>query len=473
MRDIKGAEALAKDPATPPALLEQLSRKSQKLARLIAKNPNITTETLFRLGAQFPKEFLQNPMLSMLSLEDPQFWGTLTPGLMLALLRIPTAPIEKVSAALLSRKDALYLSTKLELYLASHPKTDVDLLIALAGSFNSEVRQKAARHPRLPSALAKIAGAEQWSHQHREHLVTRKPPLLNADFVRLTDEDLSFAARQWEWFRRTIAQLDCTPPKTLQSLLLDNSSVVVRHAAENRKTPLEDLRGLLTNTNFFAYLARNHASDAEMLAFIWENQDLFLKAHRENIQEELGQNPNTPIEILLELLDKNLGFDSRQLKVLYALAQNPALPPASLREIYDHAPTLQSLIIENESCPFDLLLSHDSPYDQIKNPNLPEDLAFALMKRAPVARAFLEKKRRAALSQPLLLWLSAHEDHEVRCLIAGHPDMPEAAVDALSRDKSYLVRAAVAERHKLPDELRRRLQKDQSKLVRRLSNTTS
>jgi hypothetical protein len=463
-------EALAKDPSTPPVLLEALSKKSERLARLIAKNPNITKDTLFRVGAKHPKEFLQNPMLSILALEDPQFWGTLTSGLMLALLRMPAAPIDKISGALLTEKDELSLSTKLELHFAAHPKTPVVFLSQLAGSFNPQVRAKAARQPALPKTLAKIAGSEQWSHNHCEYLVTRNPPLLDADFVQLTADEYHFAAQQGEWFRRTIAQLASTPPRLLQALLIDEDPIVINHVAENPNTPIEALRGLLTNTNFFAYLAGNHTADKELLIFIWENQDLLLGSYKEKIQRALAQNPNTPAQLLQRFIEKNLGFDSKQLMMLHALAENPSLPPGSLREIYEYAPTTQSLVIENKSCPTELLLSHDSPYDQIKNPKLPEDLAFSLMKRAPVARLFLEKKKRAKLSQELLAWLSTNKEHEVRCLIAGHPDMPASSLEQLSKDKRYLVRAAVAERKMLPEKIRQRLCHDRHPLVRQLAH---
>jgi hypothetical protein len=464
-------EELAKDPSTPALILAKLAKKKPKLAALVAKNPNITKAALFQLGAKHPKEFLQNPMVPLLVLEDPPFWGGLPSGLLLSLLRTPNAPIEKISEALVSKRKFLSLSTKLELAFASHPKTSVDFLIQLAGSFDAKVQARAARNPKLPQTLAKIAGAKQHLVGRKQYLMTRDPPLLDHDIVTLTNEEIEFAIQQGEWFCRTLAQLANTPAHILQKLLHNESYTVTIHAAENSNTPIEALRELLTSTHFFGAIALNHASDQEMISFVWDNLDLWTQTRQDHdIREALAQNPNTPTDIVLELLDENLGFDSRHLRVLHALAENPTLPPEVLQEIYEHAPAIQDKVIENANCPERLLLSHDDPSAQIKNPKLPEPIAFALMQRIPsLARLFLENKKRAKLSQELLVWLARHEQYEVRCLIAGHPDMPESSLEALSKDKRYLVRAAVAERKILSQRLRDRLTKDKHPLVRKLA----
>ncbi len=91
-------EQQALDKTTPPEKLCQLAKQSPELARLVAKNesadsellqelafssdnitregvatnPNTPTEVLLKLGAEFPRQLLDNPVFSLLLLENPK-----------------------------------------------------------------------------------------------------------------------------------------------------------------------------------------------------------------------------------------------------------------------------------------------------------------------------------------------------------------------------------------------------------------
>jgi hypothetical protein len=65
---------LARDPSCSAGELLQLSRSQDSaVLRALAQNPSTPLSVLLRLGGGFPDEFLQNPVLPLLLLEDPLF----------------------------------------------------------------------------------------------------------------------------------------------------------------------------------------------------------------------------------------------------------------------------------------------------------------------------------------------------------------------------------------------------------------
>lgn len=65
------ARLVSKNPSAPPELLQELSASSDQSTREnVATNPNTPTEVLLNLGAEFPKQLLDNPVFSLLLLEN-------------------------------------------------------------------------------------------------------------------------------------------------------------------------------------------------------------------------------------------------------------------------------------------------------------------------------------------------------------------------------------------------------------------
>src|SRR4051812_6858452 len=71
------ALVVARHPAAPPALLEQMalekmaSGTGRGLLRTLAANPNTPLPMLLRLGEPFPEELLKNPAFTLALLENP------------------------------------------------------------------------------------------------------------------------------------------------------------------------------------------------------------------------------------------------------------------------------------------------------------------------------------------------------------------------------------------------------------------
>ncbi|BAZ11016.1 hypothetical protein NIES4071_28400 [Calothrix sp. NIES-4071] len=60
---------LAQNSETPSSVLRELASSSDvEIRASVAKNPNTATDVLMELGADFPKELLENPIFSLLLL---------------------------------------------------------------------------------------------------------------------------------------------------------------------------------------------------------------------------------------------------------------------------------------------------------------------------------------------------------------------------------------------------------------------
>ena len=76
-----------------PETLSKLSHSSDVATRRrVVSNPNTPTEDFIRLGQQFSKEFLSNPLLDMLLLEDPRLLEELPEPLLISILKRPSCP---------------------------------------------------------------------------------------------------------------------------------------------------------------------------------------------------------------------------------------------------------------------------------------------------------------------------------------------------------------------------------------------
>ena len=105
MKEISAALREARDPTTPPALLVALGERGEPdVLEALAENPNTPQEVLSSLAVDYPAEFLRNPAMLLLLLEEPAFFWRLSGEAVVALLTEPGLP-EAVRAVLLSHPD--------------------------------------------------------------------------------------------------------------------------------------------------------------------------------------------------------------------------------------------------------------------------------------------------------------------------------------------------------------------------------
>ena len=142
--NIELARIVARNANAAPDLLRNFSSSSDNAIRKnVAGNPNTPTEILLELGAEFPQQLLENPVFSLLLLENPNFVADIPLVTLLSLLILDEVPPQFLELAT-SHDDVEVLLT-----IAMNPKTPKTALLALTQIQNIEVAEAARLHVTL------------------------------------------------------------------------------------------------------------------------------------------------------------------------------------------------------------------------------------------------------------------------------------------------------------------------------------
>ncbi|HIE48857.1 MAG TPA: WGR domain-containing protein, partial [Gammaproteobacteria bacterium] len=135
-RYVEVDRAIAQREEVSPVLLSKLSHSSDKNTRSkVIANPNISTEDYIRLGPQFPKEFLANPILDLILLEDPAILSEFDTKLLVQITKNPAC-----SEGFL-RWAASHKDEQVQLAVAMNSKTPEDALKILKASDHKAVKE--------------------------------------------------------------------------------------------------------------------------------------------------------------------------------------------------------------------------------------------------------------------------------------------------------------------------------------------
>ncbi|MCD8487257.1 MAG: hypothetical protein LRZ84_11145, partial [Desertifilum sp.] len=132
-------EQLASNPNTPPEKLRELATcEDIAIRQLVVANPNTPTEVLWRLGKLFPAQLLENPLLPLLFLENPNLIAQIPDETLLRLFELETVPdylYQRLTQAKLNVRQAIALN----------PNTTRHWLELLATDQNIGVRARSAK----------------------------------------------------------------------------------------------------------------------------------------------------------------------------------------------------------------------------------------------------------------------------------------------------------------------------------------
>ncbi|MGB6296264.1 MAG: hypothetical protein WBF90_08765 [Rivularia sp. (in: cyanobacteria)] len=237
--NIELARIVAQNANTAPHLLRFLSSSSDNIIRKnVAGNPNTPTEILLQLGAEFPRQLLDNPVFSLLLLENPNFVADMPLVTLQNLLILDEVPAQFLELAT-THDDVEVLLT-----IAKNPKTPLSALLALTKIQNIEVAEAARKHVTLAGEMrqgwneAAIAAMQTTNlprdRQSEMYLwaIGAVPPYL----LKTLDAEV----------RLHIAQSLNTSKQVLKILATDSYSRVRAYIAQNPRTPInivEDLMG--------------------------------------------------------------------------------------------------------------------------------------------------------------------------------------------------------------------------------------
>jgi hypothetical protein len=105
--------------------------------RAMARSPDLPLEVLYALAALYPRDFLTNPLLGLLLLEEPGFYGGLPSEALAGLLSLSEAPRGVLEAC------ARHSERRLRQKVARHPAAPPDIIASLAADRDLHVRQAA------------------------------------------------------------------------------------------------------------------------------------------------------------------------------------------------------------------------------------------------------------------------------------------------------------------------------------------
>ncbi|WP_376794966.1 hypothetical protein [Thermogemmatispora sp.] len=394
---------VAANPATPPAVLEQLSRERDlSVRRAVARNPNTSLDLLLELAREFPHEFLSNPVLPLLNLTQPDFIKRASPQAWLQLLRCEETPLlwlrwlnEDVN---LSR--IRWFSDETMWALQWH--------VAIAGEiseFNEQWRRIASEAVADYERRNSQVGLYPRSFSSTLVLLVLAIP----DFYPLVIEGI-YQPDEECWRRLLLACYPHLRQETLLKLVSEGPLEVRAEVIRLAALPLELLQELAkaTEVEIRSAVAANPATPPALLLTLAEDTS-------NRVRSAAASHPQLPAEGLLSLVR------SSEPEVRRAAACHPALGSA------------ERLLLANDASP---------------------------AVRAAVASHLPQES-------PLLWHLAEDEAGLVRAAVAAHPALPEALLERLLHDSEMEVVLSLASNPRLPSHLAEQLCNHPQAIIRR------
>lgn len=528
-------EQRANDPNTPPAQLDALARRAPSLAlrvaqntaapaallvwlmnhqeenirRAVAQNPNAPRKALLHLALQFPAEVLDNPGFLLLTLEDPSFFSSLSPQLLVRLLSQPAPPPALLALAIRSPHELARTTA------AQHPALQAAQRFALCGDASASVRRAIAQNPvaRAEVELFQRAGAApslaelSATTPHNTtmdelsalatgglfaQLLVASHPNATPELLRQVEVSSRQSAPSSHHYHvapfavhQALLKHPRTPPDVVERFCLEPYPALRAGAAAHPNTPRAFLALLVragSTPNLEALQAPDETIPAAALDALAERGPWGKKlaaAHPNTPRARLAVFLQQPSEFR-DSLARNPTLSGPELQSLYyaastptklSLALNPSAPPKLLASLLEEPdPALRRAAAVHPSTPAQALaaralhLKEEAAIRTLlsQHPQFPRQLAEVLSALAPENAA---QQTPAQLSRALAYALQQPGTY-LHLLAARHPALPVAEQEQLSRSSQYKVRAALAGSAALLPEVAARLVKDSDLWVR-------
>jgi hypothetical protein len=271
----------ANDPNTDPKVLGSLaSHRDPKVRALVTSNPNTPTDVLFELGVAFPERLLNNPVFSLLSLENPHFIANLSLHTQLSL-----CTLESYCPYLQNALDQI--SGPIKGSIAENPDTAITILELMATNGNDFVREQVAKNPNTPPwTLEKLAQDSKISIKAKVAVAKNlKTPVASLEKLAQDSHDSIKVA---------VAENPNTPPSTLKKL--ERECAVVLALLQCPELPESVLTEIAQSPHFQVrwYLAGYPHCPEPILAQLSEDPDF-------SVRWVLAAHPDLPESLLQKL----------------------------------------------------------------------------------------------------------------------------------------------------------------------------
>ncbi|MUG98516.1 hypothetical protein F7734_41975 [Scytonema sp. UIC 10036] len=447
---------VATNSSAAPQLLRELGYSADEITRrCVASNPNTPVEDLLELGTEFPEEFLNNPVLPLVVLENPNFLADMPQEALLIMLKhdaVPSWFLEWVANLDSDEHEEVLL------VLLIKPDVPQTALSKLSRSQNEVIAQAAKLHVNLAGEMdegweeaAKTAlEMTQWNFSGQEMLLYN---------VGIVPEFLASALPIFDDRNLTIAQNPDTPPHILQSLVENTESrdYVAAYIVENPNAPAAALKILLGDENHrIRDSVACHPNTPLSILQAYQQQLMTLKnpvtsaetlselatSPWVEIRKGVAFHPNTP-QAFLALLAQD---ENWQVKTAVALNMNT--PCRVLEQLaHDESESVRAAVSYNPHTPEIALEKLYEPYDSVfaEHPNISTNFLEKLAIHPQWGiREGVAKNHNTPVS---VLEKLAKDPHEgVRVAVVGNPNTPQDAIATLKTDPDNGVRCAVVSR---------------------------
>ncbi|NJO62038.1 MAG: hypothetical protein HC836_28525 [Richelia sp. RM2_1_2] len=427
--DIELARIVAKNANAAPDLLFDLSSSSDDMIREnVASNPNTPTEILFKLAAEFPQQLLENPVFSLLLLENPNFILEIPLISLQALLKLDCISPQFLELAT-SHRDVEVL-----LAIAMHPKTPSTALLSLTQVENTEVAEAAQLHVTLAGEMQ-----QGWDEAAIMAMQTTNLPRERQSSIYLWSigavpeyllETLDAEVRLY------IAEDFNTNEQILAKLATDSYSKVRAMVAQNPHTPVDIVEQLMGDI-----------SDTVREAVAYHPRTPLSLHQQFQIQLELTENPLISEEILRQL------STSQWMRIRLAIAAHSSTPGDVLFELAKDedvmvrkavalnlnstVAALEKLATDNDVWISKIVAVHPNNPAQIP-PNLQKNTIYDYINTAraqgiPIMPVY------AVYDPNLLTAMADSTNYDTRQRVAQHPNTPIHVLEKLVEKENNLI----------------------------------
>jgi 3-methyladenine DNA glycosylase AlkC len=406
--------AIASHPSASGELLAKLSHSKDKATRArVAANPAAPPADLVRLAQQFPKEFLENPALDLLLLENPALLEEAPVSLLVRLLKSDRCPADFL------------------IWAATRPEEKVQMAVVMTAAAPPQALQVLgqSRHEKVRQGVqARTVGSSQDISDpedgFRQEVANRMRSMKSSELLEAWNaKDIGLP--QWPLLP-LLLRLDLAG--ALSTMASCSDATVLEHLFRGGEAWLREK--VVKNPHAPGYLSdllwRNQVGTPNVSA---PGDSLGLAYFSDNAR--IAGDSSTPPHELTALSKDPLDV------VRWLVARNPKTPPLVLDDLSeDFDSGVRQAAAENRSIPSPALevLSKDSD--------------------AEVRRAVAGNPRTAA---QVLHKLAGDSEDTVRWEISGNPSAPPDVLEVLSKESEWSVRLTIARNPGTPRKLRDQL----------------
>ena len=386
--------AVASHPNSNSDALANLSHSSDKATRArVAANPATPPADLVRLGQQFPKEFLENPALDLLMLENPALLEEAPASLLVRLLKSERCPEQFLEWA------AGHAEEKVQLAVAMNVATPRMAIALLQRSHHAAVREALEHYEGVTDPSSLVNDPEQAFLQALKTRFSNLSPSAASEAFARGDIGLAQYSFLSIAARLTIGGVDwCAleesrevPPEVLTCLAGDRSEAF-RHVC-----------------------ASNWGASPEMLCALAADDDAWVRS-------AVAGNPKSSGAVL-----ETLAQDDETV-VRLAVAGNPFAPIAVLESLSDDLdPQVRLRALAN--------------LHRLRNPTAARTLGSDSTDDSVQANRAAEE---SASDEELSKALNWNDGEDARLTLAQSSQTPGYVLEPLAKDQSNSIKAAVA-----------------------------